>query len=37
LHEAVHKLREKEKSALYKQYIGFVFQAYHLIDELKCV
>jgi len=34
LHEAVHKLREKEKSALYKQYIGFVFQAYHLIDEL---
>src|SRR5678815_3878742 len=34
LREAVHKLREKEKSALYKQYIGFVFQAYHLIDEL---
>ncbi|MES2891934.1 MAG: ABC transporter ATP-binding protein [Bacteroidota bacterium] len=34
LSEAVHKLREKEKSALYKQYIGFVFQAYHLIDEL---
>jgi putative ABC transport system ATP-binding protein len=34
LHEAVHKLRDKEKSALYKQYIGFVFQAYHLIDEL---
>jgi ABC-type lipoprotein export system ATPase subunit len=34
LHEAVHKLREKEKSNLYKQYIGFVFQAYHLIDEL---
>src|ERR1700712_3886468 len=34
LHEAVHKLREKAKSALYKQYIGFVFQAYHLIDEL---
>ena len=34
LHEAVHKLKEKAKSALYKQYIGFVFQAYHLIDEL---
>ena len=34
LSEAVHKLREKEKSGLYKQYIGFVFQAYHLIDEL---
>src|SRR6185503_3153238 len=34
LHEAVHKLKEREKSGLYKQYIGFVFQAYHLIDEL---
>jgi len=32
--EAVHKLREKHRSQLYKQYIGFVFQAYHLIDEL---
>ncbi|MEP7106786.1 MAG: ABC transporter ATP-binding protein [Ferruginibacter sp.] len=34
LHETVHKLKEREKSSLYKQYIGFVFQAYHLIDEL---
>ena len=34
LHETVNKLKEKDKSALYKQYIGFVFQAYHLIDEL---
>ena len=34
LHEQVTKLKEKAKSALYKQYIGFVFQAYHLIDEL---
>src|SRR4249920_1163519 len=33
-HESVHKLKEKQRSALYKQYIGFVFQAYHLIDEL---
>ena len=32
--EAVHKLKEKQHSGLYKQYIGFVFQAYHLIDEL---
>ncbi len=32
--EAVHKLKEKQRSNLYKQYIGFVFQAYHLIDEL---
>jgi putative ABC transport system ATP-binding protein len=34
LHEAVHKIKEKQRSQLYKQYIGFVFQAYHLIDEL---
>jgi putative ABC transport system ATP-binding protein len=32
--QAVHQLREKQRSSLYKQYIGFVFQAYHLIDEL---
>jgi putative ABC transport system ATP-binding protein len=31
---AVHTLKEKQRSHLYKQYIGFVFQAYHLIDEL---
>ncbi len=30
----VHKLKEKQRSQLYKQHIGFVFQAYHLIDEL---
>lgn len=34
LNEAVHQLKEKHKAQLYKQYIGFVFQAYHLIDEL---
>jgi putative ABC transport system ATP-binding protein len=34
LHETVHKLKEKQRSELYKKYIGFVFQAYHLIDEL---
>ena len=34
LSESVHKLKEKQRAALYKQYIGFVFQAYHLIDEL---
>ena len=32
--ESVLRLKEKQRSALYKQYIGFVFQAYHLIDEL---
>ena len=34
MHESVHKLKEKQRAGLYKQYIGFVFQAYHLIDEL---
>ena len=32
--EPVHNLKEKTRSQLYKQYRGFVFQAYHLIDEL---
>lgn len=32
--EPVHKLKEKQRADLYKRYIGFVFQAYHLIDEL---
>jgi ABC-type lipoprotein export system ATPase subunit len=34
LDESVHALKEKQKSKLYKETIGFVFQAYHLIDEL---
>ncbi len=34
LDEPVHNLKEKHRANLYKQYIGFVFQAYHLIDEL---
>jgi putative ABC transport system ATP-binding protein len=34
LHENVHLLKEKQRTQLYKQYIGFVFQQYHLIDEL---
>ena len=32
--EPVHKLNEKQLSNLHKSYIGFVFQSYHLIDEL---
>ena len=32
--EAVHQMKEKHRSTIFKQYIGFVFQAYHLIDEL---
>ena len=34
LDEPVHKLRPRKKTDLHKNYIGFVFQAYHLIDEL---
>ena len=30
----VFSLKEKQRSQLYKTHIGFVFQAYHLIDEL---
>jgi putative ABC transport system ATP-binding protein len=32
--QQVNALKEKQRSALYKKHIGFVFQAYHLIDEL---
>lgn len=30
----IYDLREKQRSELYKKNIGFVFQSYHLIDEL---
>ncbi len=30
----VHKLKERQRSDLHKHNIGFIFQAYHLIDEL---
>lgn len=30
----VHKMKEKDKTKLHQQHIGFVFQQYHLIDEL---
>ena len=32
--EPVHKMNEKRLTELHKTYIGFVFQSYHLIDEL---
>jgi len=32
--QPVHKMKERKKSELHKHHIGFVFQAYHLIDEL---
>ncbi len=34
LGEPVHKLNERSRNDLHKQYMGFVFQAYHLIDDL---
>lgn len=34
LDHPVHRLSEKQRSELHKNYIGFVFQSYHLIDEL---
>ena len=32
--QAVHKMRERERSDCHKNNIGFVFQSYHLIDDL---
>ena len=35
LHEhEVHKLDNRRRIALHKQYVGFVFQQYHLLDDL---
>lgn len=34
LEKAVHKMKAKERAELNKQYIGFVFQQYHLLDSL---
>ena len=32
--QSVYDMREKHRQELYKKNIGFIFQAYHLIDEL---
>jgi putative ABC transport system ATP-binding protein len=32
--QSVYDLKEKHRQELYKKNIGFIFQAYHLIDEL---
>jgi ABC-type lipoprotein export system ATPase subunit len=32
--QPVHKLKPKDRVALNKRYIGFVFQQYHLLDDL---
>lgn len=34
MNESVHRMKEKKLTELHKTYIGFVFQQYHLIDEL---
>jgi ABC-type lipoprotein export system ATPase subunit len=34
LDHPVHKLGPKDRQKLHKQYIGFVFQSYHLLDHL---
>ena len=34
MEQPVHKLKESQRSDLHKYNIGFIFQAYHLIDEL---
>jgi len=34
LDEAVHKMKTKNRNELNKRYIGFVFQQYHLLDDL---
>lgn len=32
--QPVHKMSERKRTELHRQFIGFVFQAYHLIDDL---
>jgi putative ABC transport system ATP-binding protein len=32
--EAVHKLAHKQRQALQREHVGFIFQQYHLIDDL---
>jgi ABC-type lipoprotein export system ATPase subunit len=34
LEHVVHALKPKDRVALHKQYVGFVFQQYHLLDDL---
>lgn len=34
LDEETHKMSDRKREELHKNHIGFVFQAYHLIDEL---
>src|SRR5262245_11693594 len=34
LGQPVHRLSPKQRTELHKRYIGFVFQSYHLLDDL---
>lgn len=34
LDHAVHKMKKNDRLELYKRYFGFVFQSYHLLDNL---
>ncbi len=34
LDHPIHKLGKKERAEIYKKYMGFVFQSYHLLDDL---
>ena len=34
LGEPVHQLKEKQRTKLFNENVGFIFQAYHLLDEL---
>ena len=34
LDKPVHNLKEKQRTQYHRNYIGFIFQAYHLIDEM---
>jgi ABC-type lipoprotein export system ATPase subunit len=34
LDQPIHRINKKDRSEIYKKYIGFVFQSYHLLDDL---
>ena len=34
LGQPIHKMNKRDRMELYKQYFGFVFQSYHLLDSL---
>ena len=34
LDQAAHQLKEKKKVEFHRNYVGFIFQAFHLIDEM---